>query len=146
MLQVGLRVFLQSERIQAMLHKTRFAWTLVVGAALLASSARAGDLTSNLKKGTPDLKSASALAFGPEGILFVGDSQGAAVFAIATGDQKPTAASGALKVEGIDEKIASLLGTNTRGITITDLAVNPASGNAYLSLRRGEGPDAAPAL
>ena len=129
-----------------MLHKTRFAWTLVVGAALLASSARAGDLTSNLKKGTPDLKSASALAFGPEGILFVGDSQGAAVFAIATGDQKPTAASGALKVEGIDEKIASLLGTNTRGITITDLAVNPASGNAYLSLRRGEGPDAAPAL
>src|SRR6266568_4972865 len=142
MLQAGLRVFLQSERIQAMLHKTRFAWAFVVGAALLASSARAGDLTSNLKKGTPDLKSAAALAFGPEGILFVGDSQGAAVFAIATGDQKPGAASGALKIEGIDEKIASMLGTNTKGIRITDLAVNPASGNAYLSVMRGAGPDA----
>src|SRR5947209_11927278 len=115
MLQAGLRVFLlQSERIQAMLHKTRFAWTLVVGAARLAGSARAGDLTANLKKGTPDLKSAAALAFGPEGILFVGDTQGAAVFAIATGDQKPTASTGALKVEGIDEKIAAMLGTNQK--------------------------------
>src|SRR5712692_7680630 len=125
-----------------MLQKTRFAWTLVLGAVLLSGSARAGDLTSNLKRGTPDLKSAAALAFGPEGILFVGDSQGAAVFAIATGDQKPAAAAGALKIEGIDEKIASMLGTNTKGIRITDLAVNPASGNAYLSVMRGAGPDA----
>jgi hypothetical protein len=124
-----------------MLQKTRFAWTLVLGAALLSGSTQAGDLTASLKKGTPDLKSAAALAFGPEGILFVGDTQGAAVFAIATGDQKP-AASGALKVEGIDEKIASMLGTNPKGIRITDLAVNPASGNAYLSVMRGAGPDA----
>ncbi len=125
-----------------MLQKTRFAWSFVLGAVLLSGSARAGDLTSNLKRGTPDLKSAAALAFGPEGILFVGDSQGAAVFAIATGDQKPAAVSGALKIEGIDEKIASMLGTNTKGIRITDLAVNPASGNAYLSVMRGAGPDA----
>jgi hypothetical protein len=124
-----------------MLQKTRFAWTLALGAVLLLGSARAGDLTSNLKRGTPDLKSAAALAFGPEGILFVGDTQGAAVFAIATGDQKP-AGSGSLKIEGIDEKIASMLGTNAKGIRITDLAVNPASGNAYLSVMRGAGPDA----
>jgi hypothetical protein len=124
-----------------MLQTTRVSWTLVLGAVLLSGPARAGDLTSNLKKGTPDLKSAAALAFGPEGILFVGDSQGAAVFAIATGDLKP-AGAGPLKVEGIDEKIGALLGTNAKGIQITDLAVNPASGNAYLSVRRGGGPDA----
>jgi hypothetical protein len=126
---------------------TRFAWTLVVGAAFLSSSVRGGELTTSLKKGTPDLKSAGALAFGPEGILFVGDTQGAAVFAIATGDQKqylPVKAT--LKVEGIDEKIASMLGTDTRGIRINDLAVNPASGNAYLSVMRGSGPEAAPVL
>ena len=40
-------------------------------------------------KGTPDLKSAGPLAFGPEGILFVGDPQGAAVFALDTGDRTP---------------------------------------------------------
>ena len=124
-----------------MLHTTRIAWTLVLGAALLASSAQAGDLTASLKKGTPDLKSAAALAFGPEGILFVGDAQGAAIFAIATGDQKPAATNGGLKVEGIDQKVASMLGTNPKGIKITDLAVNPTSGNAYLSVTRGSGPD-----
>ncbi|HLJ97146.1 MAG TPA: hypothetical protein VKU02_28535 [Gemmataceae bacterium] len=129
-----------------MLHKTRFAGMLVLGVALLSASARAGDLSANLKKGTPDLKSAQALAFGPEGILFVGDPQGAAVFAIATGDQKPAASSGPLKVEGLDEKVAAMLGTNTKGIRFTDLAVNPASGNAYLSVMRGSGPDANPVL
>ena len=85
-----------------MLQKTRFTCTLVLGAALLSASARAGDLTAGLKKGTPDLKSATALAFGPDGVLFVGDTQGAAVFAIATGDQKTSAAAGPLKVDGID--------------------------------------------
>jgi len=129
-----------------MVQKTRFALTVILGAALLSCSARAGDLAASLKKGTPDLKSAGALAFGQEGILFVGDTQGAAVFAIATGDLKPAAASGALRVEGIDEKIASMLGTNSKGIKINDLAVNPASGNAYLSLTRGSGPDATPVL
>ena len=114
--------------------------------ALCALSAQAGDLTSSLKRGTPDLKSAGALAFGPEGILFIGDTQGAAVFAIATGDLKPSAASGSLKVDGVDEKIAAMLGTNARGVRINDLAVNPASGNAYLSLQRGAGPDAAPVV
>jgi hypothetical protein len=136
----GTGVFSTQKGSEAMLQKTRFAWTVVLGAALLSSSGRAGDLTSNLKRGTPDLKSATALAFAPEGILLVGDSQGAAVFAIATGDQKPTTASGALKVEGIDEKIGAMLGTNAKGITITDLAVNPASGNAYLSVQRGSSP------
>src|SRR5437899_2000675 len=124
-----------------MLQKLRFAWMLVLGAALLAGFAQAGDLATSLKKGTPDLKSAGALAFGPEGILFIGDAQGAAVFAIGTGDQRTyTPAKTTLKVDGIDEKIASMLGTDTKGIKINDLAVNPLSGNAYLSLTRGSGP------
>jgi hypothetical protein len=129
-----------------MVQKTRFVWTLALGAALLSVSARAGDLTGSLKKGTPDLKSAGALAFGPEGILFIGDNQGAAVFAVATGDKKAEASAGALRVEGIDEKIASMLGTQAKGIRINDLAVNPASGNAYLSVMRNTDSAAAPVL
>jgi hypothetical protein len=118
----------------------------LVVAALVAGSVRAADLSASLKKGTPDVKSISAMAFGPEGILFVGDPQGAAIFAIGTGDTKQTAAGGALKVEGIDAKIASLLGAGTKSIRVADLAVNPASGNAYLGVIRGQGPDAAPVL
>jgi hypothetical protein len=126
-----------------MLPRTRFLVTALVGVALLAGSVQAADLTDSLKKGTPDLKSAGPLAFGPEGILFVGDPQGAAIFAIDTGDRTAASAARPLKVDGVDAKLASLLGTDPKEIQIKDLRVNPASGNAYLSVARGSGPDAA---
>ncbi len=47
------------------------------------------------------------------------------------------------KVMGIDEKIGSLLGIEAKQLRIADLAVNPISGNTYLSVARGKGPDAA---
>ena len=40
-----------------------------------------------------------------------------------------------LKVEGIDGKIASMLGTTEKEILVNDLAVNPASGKAYVALQ-----------
>ena len=39
-----------------------------------------------------------------------------------------------------------MLGTNAPQITINDLAVNPRSGNVYLAVSRGRGPEAAPLL
>jgi hypothetical protein len=126
--------------------RLRLLAAALAGAALIAGSVRAADLSASLTKGTPDLKSVSVLAFGPEGILFVGDPQGAAIFAIGTGDTQRKAGNGALKVEGIDSKIGSLLGTDAKGLRVNDLAVNPASGNAYLAVTRGQGPDAAPVL
>ena len=53
---------------------------------------------------------------------------------------------GKLSVEGIDKKIAALLGTTANDILITDLAVNAKSGTAFVSVTRGKGPEAAPAL
>ena len=127
-----------------MLPRFRFLLLVLAAVALVAVPAQ-GDLTDSLKMGTPDLKSAGALAFGPDGILFVGDAQGAAVFAIDTGDRgKGTPAP--VKVDGIDAKIAALLGTDAKEIQINDLKVNPASGHVYLSVGRGRGPDAAPVI
>ncbi len=117
----------------------RFALMLVLGAGL---SAQAADLT----KGTPDLKSAGSLAFGPNGLLFVGDSQGAAIFAIDTADRTADSAGGSIKIDAINQKIAALLGTDAAEIVINDLAVNPASGKAYLSVSRGRGPAASPVI
>lgn len=120
---------------------------LAIVAVLLmaAGTLSAADGNNGLKKGTPDLKSAGALAFGPDGILFVGDAQGAALFAIDTGE-KASKSTDAVKVGKIDEQIAALLGTKAPDIRINDLAVNPATGTAYLSVARGKGPDAAPAI
>jgi hypothetical protein len=122
---------------------TRFA-AAAFALALAAGTAPAG-LADSLKKGNPDVKSAQALAFGPEGILFVGDPQGAAVFAIGTGDTQ-MGGKEAVNVPNIDEKIGSMLGTTRDQIMINDVKVNPASGNVYIAVARGKGAGAAPAV
>ena len=109
------------------------------------SSTQAAELAKNLKMGTPEIKSAGPMAFGPEGILFVGDYISGSVYAIGTGDTKADG-KGAVKVEKIDEKIGSLLGASADGILINDVRVNPASGNVFLSVARGKGPDGAPVI
>ena len=111
--------------------------TKLLVAALLVASAAAGR-ADDLKPGTPDLKSATALAFGPKGVLFVGDSAAATIYAIDTGDTKP-AGDKALNVEQIDSKVAAVLGVAAKDVKVTDLKVNPASGNVYLSVTRGTG-------
>jgi hypothetical protein len=128
--------------------RSRTVVAALCAAVLLAGAANAADkkLADSLKKGTPELKQAGALAFAPEGILLVGDSLGGAVFAIDTGDRPTKPAEGALKVEGVNEKIAGLIGAEAKQVTINSLAVNPLSGNAYLSVTRGQGKDALPVL
>ena len=113
--------------------------------AITTSSAFGADLTSSLKNGAPELKSAGPLAFAPEGVLFVADPRGAALFALDTGDRTP-ATAGPMKVEGVDGKIAAMLGVKKEDVRVNDLAVNPMSGNAYLSISRGTGPDAMPVI
>jgi hypothetical protein len=120
------------------------AWFTCCLLLLLAAPAAAANL--NMKVGTPDLKSAGPLAFGPDGILFVGDALGAAVFAIDTNDTKKNANNSKLSLAGIDKKIADMLGTTADDILINDMAVNPASGVIYLSISRGRGPDAIPVI
>lgn len=129
-----------------MLSRTRFVLAALAAVAICVGSLRAAPLTDSLKKGTPDIKSAGALAFGTDGVLFVGDSQGSAIFAIDTGDNPAKPAEGAIKIEGLDGKIGSLLGIDSKQLLVNDLAVNPASGNAYLSVSRGRGPDAKPVI
>lgn len=121
--------------------KTR-RWILGLGlsAALVTPAMAAG-----LEKGTPDVKSAGALAFGPSGILFVGDTKGAALFAIDTCDRGPVT-RGTIHVEAVNRKIAEAIGTEPDQILINDMVINPASGRAYLSVSRGKGPDASPVI
>ena len=101
--------------------------------------------TGSVLADVSDPASLTALEFGPEGILFAADPKGAAVFALDVGDAEAKA-EGALKIEQVDEKIAGLLGTKADQITINDLAIDPRSGVAYLSVSRGLGADAAAVL
>jgi hypothetical protein len=114
--------------------------------SLLTASTHAANWTAGMSEGKPDIKSISQLAFAPEGILLIADSKSAAVFAVATGDTAAAGGSDALKVEGINQKIAGLLGTSADQILIEDMAVDPLSHNAYLAVSRGRGPGATPVI
>ncbi len=106
---------------------------LITGAAFAAPAA--GLVASKL-----DLTSAGPLAFGPPGILFVGDSASASLVAIDTGDRKANKGAGNIELKGINQKIAAALGTAPDQITIHDLAVNPVSRNIYFSVSREKTP------
>ncbi len=97
------------------------ASTLIVAVAFCASSA-------SMTMGKAELKSAGQLAFGPDGILFVGDSMGGSIVAVDTGDR--TAARS----------------TAPDQILVNDVVVNPISKKAYISVSRGRGPDAMPVI
>lgn len=110
----------------------------VAGLAVSMSAAFAAEW--GLKEGTPELKSAGSLAFGPDGILFVGDAKGATIFAIATGDTKGDPNKVEINVSGLNAKVAELLGANADKVTLSDLAVNPLTGNVFLSVSKAGSP------
>ncbi|MCA6074566.1 hypothetical protein [Fulvivirga sedimenti] len=80
-----------------------------------------------------EVQSINALTFSPEGILFIGDSKSAKIFALAT-SQESTASFGEVNLSKIDISIAQVLGTSVDMITIQDMAVHPKSGVIYMAV------------
>lgn len=95
-------------------------------------------LTSNFVTGNPEVASINAISFGPQGILFLGDSKNATIYAL---DTKDTKAKNASEVDMInfDTKLAASLGTSAENIKITDMAVNPISKAIYFSVNSADG-------
>ncbi len=115
--------------------RSRFLLAAVAAVAVAAPASAADGLV----KGSPAVKSISALAFGPGGVLFLGDPAAATVFAVDTGDTTPAATTADVSVAKVDEKVAGLLGVAGKDVVITDVKVNPASGNVYLAATRAKG-------
>ena len=99
-----------------------------------------------LEVGTPAIKSVGPLAFGPEGILFVADNLGAAIFAIDAGDDDAASTQGPINVDNLDTALAAYLGCSRNDVFIRAMAVHPSSQNVYLSVTRGSGKAAIPVL
>lgn len=106
---------------------------------LTAAMSRSDSALSGFTTGNPEIKSVSSLTFGPEGVLFIGDSEGATVFAIDTKDSKRVAQAEAADIQNIDQKIAASLGTTTENVTITDMVVNPISKKIYFAVQNSDG-------
>ncbi|MEE9263450.1 MAG: hypothetical protein V3V11_03240 [Vicinamibacteria bacterium] len=118
--------------------KLKVLGVVFLGALILAGGFVAAKSPGDFTKGTPEIQSMSALTFTPDGVLFIGDGKGGAIFAVDLQEESPaTAVEKAPSITNIEEKIASLLGTTANEIMIHDMAVSPVSQNIYLSVSRG---------
>jgi hypothetical protein len=105
------------------------ALTLAMAAPLGAADA--------FSTGRPEIKSMSALAFGPEGVLFVGDGKGGAVFALDLGARPAQAVKDPKEIADVEGKLAALLGAAPADVMVHDLAVDPVAKRPYLAVSRG---------
>ncbi len=99
-----------------------------------------------LAMGSPGIKSVGPLAFGPEGVMFVGDNVGATIFAVDVGDSGEAGGSTAIDLENLDTSLAGYLGCSREDVQIRDMAVHPSSRNVYISVMRGSGDAAVPVI
>jgi hypothetical protein len=128
---------LRFETEKNMLKQKMLTILCMLPALALMTSASDSSHAGNFKKGPLGLESMGTLAFGPEGILFIGDSIGAAVVAIDLNDKTPNDSQEPLNVMDLEEKLAGMLGVDAKDVLVHDMAVNPISQNVYMTVSRG---------
>ena len=127
------------------------------GSIVEADSAGAATEESHAPRSASPLHSAGAMTFGPGNVLFVGDIAGSAVHAFALREQDLTPQTGVELgnfhnfegvdlVQGLDVKLAALLGTTYENIVINDMVVHQPTQQIFLSVERGRGIDVIPAI
>ena len=93
-------------------------------AALLAIIFVSTSGAAQYQKGDIKLQSIGPLATGPDGVLFVSDPKAACIIAIKTAAKPTDNPSGNFKVEGLNAKVAAVLGASVDQVRIIDLAVD----------------------
>jgi hypothetical protein len=135
----------------------RYAAASALGLTFPGSVSAAADNSVAPSGVSGPLRSAGALTFGSNNVLFVGDIKGAKIHAFALRDEDLTAQTdvvsgnfhnfeGRDQVVGLDEKMAALLGTAIDKIVINDMTVHQPTEQVFFSVERGRGTDAIPAI
>jgi hypothetical protein len=135
----------------------RIAAASAIGLALPGSLSASTTSSAPAGSNSGPLRSAGVLTFGPDNVLFVGDITGAKIHAFALRDKDLTSQTDLISgnfhnfegrdhVVGLDQKLAALFGTTTDKIVINDMAVHEATQQIFLSVERGRGTDAIPAI
>src|SRR5262245_42265030 len=122
-----------------------------------SDSAVAAPGTPGVPQSAGPLRSAGVLAFAADNVLFVGDITGAAVHAFSLREKDLTPQNdvelgnfhnfeGRDLVRGLDQKLAALFGTTYDKIVVNDMVVHQLTQQIFLSVERGGGMDAVPAI
>ena len=121
------------------MKKLYWVFAIVVAGVITMAMTNKRSSFEGFVNGSPEIKSINALAFGPDGVLFIGDSKSAAVFAVATNDVDKNEKGTAVDIKKFDIKVASALGTSVENISIEDIAVNPISKKVYCAVQLNDG-------
>jgi len=112
---------------------------LIILCALFANvSLWSSNITEDFVTGDPGIESMHALAFGPESILFVGDSEAAQVVAIDLSAQQK-ATNEEMAINDLEGELSKLLGTSSDQFQIIDMVVDPANENVYIAVNHSSG-------
>lgn len=87
------------------------------------------------------LTGVTVMAFGPDNVLFIGNSKEARIHAVKT-DASPLTDPVPFNMEGFDKMISEKLGISPREVIISDMKIHPVSQEAYVAIRLGHQPDA----
>ena len=140
---------------------TRSRSLMYAGAAAIAAVGVLGAVAFSRNGDTQSdgamLMSAGALAFDDSNTLFVGDGKAGLVHAFDLGADafdnqsdyqlgRAQTFEGRTLIEDLDVEIAALMGANAEDIKINDMVVHKPSKQIFMSVHRGHGPDAEPAI
>ncbi|GAA4278686.1 hypothetical protein [Aquimarina mytili] len=108
---------------------------------LLAANSETSTTESGVNMEENTLPGASIMAFGPDNVLFVGDSKSGMIHALKT-EASELKDPIPFNIWGVDKKIGEKLGINASDVVIQDMKIHPVSQEAYISVKRGHAPEA----
>ena len=111
---------------------------LILLSLLTSTFLWSNNFTDDFVYGDPDIQSMHAMTFGPESILFIGDSDAAQIVAIDMSTQAK-ATDEKMVIADLEESLSSLLGTDSDQFQIIDLVVNPTNENVYIAVNHSSG-------
>ena len=114
--------------------------TIALGVVLLftANTSLWATAQYNLQEGGIQLRSVSTLSWGPDDILFIGDSLGGTVYAVQMDNLSPKE-SQPITVAGFDRELSSYLGLPATDFIVNDMLVHERSQTVFFAVTRGLG-------
>lgn len=115
----------------------KLVFTLIIGLLCIPLFAN-NSLTEDFITGDPEIGSINAMTFGPEGILFLGDSKKSQIVAVDM-SSATKATNEKLYIEDIESLLGQLLGSDSDQLQIIDMVVNPINENIYIGAQHSSG-------
>ena len=106
---------------------------ILVSGFILIDERRNADAMQPLE--TIALEGASVLSFGPEHVLFIGDSQGGMIHAVAT-EANEVKDPVPFNYTDFDLQIAEALDISPRDLIVQDMRIHPVSQEAYVAVKK----------